>query len=124
MSRCRRNTAKNVLIVHAHHEPKSFDAALLARGTETLRACEHEVVVSDLHAMNFNPAQRCTGVRRPEGVTQSCSAGNRTIIPSSSGCIGIWQHSRLPWRGSGTASSMKASLSDTGGSRARQASSM
>ena len=44
-----------VLIVFAHHEPQSFGAAMLQRSVETLAECGHEVVVSDLHAMNFNP---------------------------------------------------------------------
>ncbi len=44
-----------VFIVFAHHEPKSFGAALLQRSVDTLRAQRHEVVVSDLHAMNFHP---------------------------------------------------------------------
>lgn len=44
-----------VLIVYAHHEPQSFSAALLQRSRETLLAEGHEVRVSDLYAMNFNP---------------------------------------------------------------------
>lgn len=44
-----------VFIVFAHHEPKSFGAALLRRSIETLKDAGHEVVVSDLHAMGFNP---------------------------------------------------------------------
>ena len=44
-----------VLIVFAHHEAKSFNAALLARSVEELTAQRHEVRVSDLYAMNFNP---------------------------------------------------------------------
>ena len=44
-----------VLIVYAHHEPKSFNAALLERSVETLSRCGHELRVSDLYAMNFNP---------------------------------------------------------------------
>jgi len=44
-----------VLIVFAHPEPKSFGRALLNRSVETLRSCGHEVVVSDLYAMRFNP---------------------------------------------------------------------
>jgi NAD(P)H dehydrogenase (quinone) len=44
-----------VLIVYAHHEPMSFGAALLQRSTEVLTRCGHELIVSDLHAMNFNP---------------------------------------------------------------------
>lgn len=45
----------NVLIVFAHHEPKSFGSALLARSVDALQAQGHAVRVSDLHAMNFNP---------------------------------------------------------------------
>ena len=44
-----------VLIVFAHPEPKSFGRALLDRSVRTLRSCGHEVVVSDLYAMGFNP---------------------------------------------------------------------
>ncbi|OYO26312.1 NAD(P)H-dependent oxidoreductase [Janthinobacterium sp. PC23-8] len=44
-----------ILIVHAHHEPQSFNAALLHRALDTLPALGHEVKVSDLHAMDFNP---------------------------------------------------------------------
>jgi len=44
-----------VLIVYAHPEPRSFGRALLDRSVETLRSCGHEVVVSDLYAMEFNP---------------------------------------------------------------------
>lgn len=45
----------NVLIIYAHPEPKSFGHALLERSIDTLRDCGHEVVVSDLYAMKFNP---------------------------------------------------------------------
>jgi NAD(P)H dehydrogenase (quinone) len=44
-----------VFIVFAHPEPKSFGKALLDRSVETLARGGHEVVVSDLHAMAFNP---------------------------------------------------------------------
>lgn len=44
-----------VLIVHAHVEPKSFTAALCNRAVERLTAEGHEVRVSDLYAMGFNP---------------------------------------------------------------------
>jgi len=44
-----------VLIVYAHPEKKSFNAALLARSIETLTKEGHEVRVSDLYAMKFNP---------------------------------------------------------------------
>ena len=44
-----------VLIVHAHPEPKSFTAALRDQSIATLEAQGHEVQVSDLYAMNWNP---------------------------------------------------------------------
>jgi len=44
-----------VFIVHAHHEPASFNGALTRAARETLEDAGHEVVVSDLYAMNFDP---------------------------------------------------------------------
>ncbi|SDU45573.1 NAD(P)H-dependent oxidoreductase [Pseudomonas yamanorum] len=44
-----------VLIVHAHPEPQSFTAALRDQAIATLQAQGHEVQVSDLYAMNWNP---------------------------------------------------------------------
>lgn len=44
-----------VLIVFAHPEPASFGRAMLDRSVQTLCSSGHEVVVSDLYAMNFNP---------------------------------------------------------------------
>lgn len=45
----------NVLLVHAHPEAKSFTAALRDQAVETLQAQGHQVQVSDLYAMNWNP---------------------------------------------------------------------
>ncbi|ERI49725.1 NAD(P)H dehydrogenase [Pseudomonas sp. EGD-AK9] len=44
-----------VLIVHAHPEPQSFTAALRDLARETLEGQGHEVQVSDLYAMGWNP---------------------------------------------------------------------
>jgi NAD(P)H dehydrogenase (quinone) len=44
-----------VLIVHAHPEPQSFTAALRDQAAQTFRAQGHEVQVSDLYAMGWNP---------------------------------------------------------------------
>src|SRR5690349_21177414 len=44
-----------VLIVHAHPEPQSFNAALTAAATEALRDAGHAVTVSDLYADGFDP---------------------------------------------------------------------
>lgn len=45
----------NVLIVYAHPEPKSFNGAMKDLAVEALTAAGHEVVVSDLYAIGFNP---------------------------------------------------------------------
>ncbi len=45
----------NVLIVYAHPEQKSFNGAMKDTAVETLSAAGHDVVVSDLYAMGFNP---------------------------------------------------------------------
>jgi NAD(P)H dehydrogenase (quinone) len=45
----------NVLIVYAHPEPKSFNGAMKDLAVETLTKAGHNVVVSDLYAMKFNP---------------------------------------------------------------------
>lgn len=45
----------NVLIVYAHPEPASFNAAMCARARDALVQAGHDVVVSDLYAEGFNP---------------------------------------------------------------------
>ena len=45
----------NVLIVHAHHEPKSFSSSLANQAALSLRSQGHDVVMSDLYSMGFNP---------------------------------------------------------------------
>jgi len=45
----------NVLIVYAHPEPKSFNAAMCERARDALTQAGHEVVVSDLYGEGFNP---------------------------------------------------------------------
>jgi NAD(P)H dehydrogenase (quinone) len=42
-----------ILIVYAHHEPTSFNRALLDTACTTLKEIGHDVEVSDLYAMNF-----------------------------------------------------------------------
>jgi NAD(P)H dehydrogenase (quinone) len=44
-----------VLIVHAHHEPKSFCSALFRQAAHTLSEAGHEVVISDLYSERFAP---------------------------------------------------------------------
>jgi len=45
----------NVLIVHAHPEPQSFNAALTRAAADALRDTGHKVTVSDLYADHFDP---------------------------------------------------------------------
>ncbi|NNP73363.1 NAD(P)H dehydrogenase [Acinetobacter defluvii] len=45
----------NILIVHAHPEPLSFTNSLKNTAIDVLQKLGHEVEVSDLYAMNFNP---------------------------------------------------------------------
>ncbi|MCS6780187.1 MAG: NAD(P)H-dependent oxidoreductase [Geminicoccaceae bacterium] len=47
-----------VLLVHAHPEPRSFCAAMKDRAAAVLRAGGHEVVISDLYAMRFDPVAK------------------------------------------------------------------
>jgi NAD(P)H dehydrogenase (quinone) len=44
-----------VLLVHAHPEPRSFNGALKDLAVATLTGAGHQVVVSDLYAQGFNP---------------------------------------------------------------------
>jgi NAD(P)H dehydrogenase (quinone) len=44
-----------VFIVHAHHERRSFNASLTREATLVLTAAGHDVLVSDLYAMRFDP---------------------------------------------------------------------
>ena len=46
----------NVLIVHTHPEPASFNGALTRRAVQTLTEAGHTVQVSDLYAMKFKTA--------------------------------------------------------------------
>ena len=45
----------NILIGHAHPEPKSFASALKDAAVEELLASDHQVTVSDLYALGFDP---------------------------------------------------------------------
>ncbi|MGB3205436.1 MAG: NAD(P)H-dependent oxidoreductase [Crinalium sp.] len=42
-------------IVHAHPEPKSFNGALTRHAKEFLEIAGHELIISDLYAMRFDP---------------------------------------------------------------------
>jgi len=58
-----------VFIVYAHPEPKSFNGALFRVAQDVFREGGHEVQVSDLYAMGFNPVvsrKNYTSVKDPE----------------------------------------------------------
>jgi NAD(P)H dehydrogenase (quinone) len=44
-----------VFIVHANHEPASFNGAMTQEAATALQASGHELVVSDLYSMGFDP---------------------------------------------------------------------
>lgn len=44
-----------VLIVHAHHESKSFSSALFQQAVKTFTEQAHEVATSDLYTQHFDP---------------------------------------------------------------------
>ncbi len=44
-----------ILYIYAHQEPKSFNAALKDTALAALKEKGHEIELSDLYAMNFNP---------------------------------------------------------------------
>jgi NAD(P)H dehydrogenase (quinone) len=63
----------NILIVHAHHEPQSFNGAMTREACSALAAAGHHVVVSDLHSMGFNPVsdrRNFTTVKNPAFLKQ------------------------------------------------------
>lgn len=51
----RRGITMRFLIVHAHPEAKSFNGAMTRAAASALTAAGHDVEVSDLYAMHFNP---------------------------------------------------------------------
>jgi NAD(P)H dehydrogenase (quinone) len=62
-----------VLIVHAHHEPQSFNGALTREAAAALLAAGSDVVVSDLYAMQFDPVsdrRNFVGVKDPVRLSQ------------------------------------------------------
>lgn len=78
----------NVLIVHAHPEPQSFTSAMKDMAVRQLSQAGHNVVVSDLYAMNFNPvasANDFNSRKNPDylvyALEQRVNYENQTIAP-------------------------------------------
>jgi NAD(P)H dehydrogenase (quinone) len=64
-------------------EPKSFKGALTRAATEALTAAGHEVVVSDLHAMGFNPVsdrRNFTNVHDPDYYRQQAEEADAAAV--------------------------------------------
>ena len=58
-----------VFIVHSHPEAKSFNGAMTRTAVQALTAAGHDVIVSDLYAMGFNPVsdrRNFTTVQNPD----------------------------------------------------------
>jgi NAD(P)H dehydrogenase (quinone) len=55
-----------VFIVHAHPEPESFNGALTRHAREVLEAAGHEVKISDLYQMTFNPVTGWHNFTKPK----------------------------------------------------------
>lgn len=71
-----------VFIVHAHPEPKSFNGAMTRAACEALRAAGHDVALSDLYAMGFNPVsdrRNFTTVRDPDSYRQQAEEAYAAI---------------------------------------------
>ncbi len=62
-----------IFIVHAHHEPRSFNGALTEVAKRVLSSDGHEVRISDLYAMKFDPVsdrRNFTSVKNPDYLKQ------------------------------------------------------
>src|SRR3569832_2507293 len=62
-----------VLLVLAHAEPTSFNGAMARAGVAALETAGHEVIVSDLYAMGFDPVsdrRNFTTVANPDRLEQ------------------------------------------------------
>ncbi|MEH2555053.1 putative NADPH-quinone reductase [Bradyrhizobium algeriense] len=90
----------NVLVVHAHPEPKSLTSALKNLAVETLTAQGHTVQVSDLYAAKWKAvadrgdflgqANRIASAMPPSRVMHSPPAPNRpTSRPNSRSSCGL-----------------------------------
>ena len=72
-----------ILIVHAHHEPKSFCSALARRAEQTLKAQGHTVDFADLYAEKFNPVSdrgNFTSIKDPDYLKQQIEEAYATEV--------------------------------------------
>jgi NAD(P)H dehydrogenase (quinone) len=78
----------NVLIVHAHQEPKSYNGAMKDTAVRVLKESGHTVEISDLYAMKFNPVggkHDFTSLADPDffkyGIEQTKATEAKTFAP-------------------------------------------
>jgi NAD(P)H dehydrogenase (quinone) len=79
------------LIVHAHHEPKSFCSALFHQAVQTLSEAGYEVVTSDLYSERFDPIsdrRNFSSVFDAEYLKQLTTEGKVALVTGSSSGIG------------------------------------
>lgn len=80
-----------VLVILAHPNPRSFNAAIAATAVQTLEAAGHEVLFHDLYAEEFDPVlpleEICKTASLPASLTQHCAdlakAGGIIVIHPS-----------------------------------------
>src|SRR6266481_1407299 len=75
------SSSVRVFIVHSHHEPKSFNGAMTREAVAALIAAGHEVKVSDLYAMGFDPVsdrRNFTSVADPAHLKQQAEEAHAT----------------------------------------------
>lgn len=76
-----------VLIVFAHPEPRSFNGAMRDLAVETLRGAGHQVAVSDLYAMGFNPVAGDADFTGPRSKTESFSLAREQTVAVENGTL-------------------------------------
>ena len=72
-----------IFVVFAHPEHRSFNGALLRIAVETLEAADHDVRVSDLYAIGFDPTSgrhNFTSVRDPDYFKQQLEELHATEV--------------------------------------------
>jgi NAD(P)H dehydrogenase (quinone) len=72
-----------VFIVHAHHEPKSFNGAMTREAVKALASAGHQTEVSDLYAMGFNPVsdrRNFTTVADPDYLKQQAEEAHAAAL--------------------------------------------
>src|ERR1043165_7113468 len=76
-------TSMKVFIVHAHHEPASFNGSLTREAVAALRNAGHELRVSDLYEMDFDPVsdrRNFTSIKDPSRLKQQVEEEHASVV--------------------------------------------